>query len=98
MLVNFEGLVLFSPSDIRQEVCISLITISQGIDWYKVLVVGKNGKLNDTIEASALWSILMTVRFTAYLHLLHVLTTCIICRYMYVYMHNHSVNATVPLL
>ena len=24
---------------------------------YKVLVVGKNGKLNDTIEANALWSI-----------------------------------------
>ena len=32
--------------------------MSQGIDWYKVLVVGKNGKLNETIEVSALWSII----------------------------------------
>ena len=30
--------------------------MSQGIDWYKVLVVGKNGKLNEIIEVSALWS------------------------------------------
>ena len=29
---------------------------SEGIDRYKVLVVGKNGKLNETIEGSALWS------------------------------------------
>ena len=56
MLDNFECLFLLSPSEIKQEVCILLILISQGIDWYKVLVVGKNGKLNDTIEASALWS------------------------------------------
>ena len=48
---------LLSPSEIKQEVCILLILISQGIDWYKVLMLGKNGKLNDTIEASALWSI-----------------------------------------
>ena len=34
--------------------------ISQGIDWYKVLVVGKSGKLNETIEVSALWSIQAT--------------------------------------
>ena len=33
-----------------------MIRISQGIDWYKVLVVGKHGKLNETIEVSALWS------------------------------------------
>ena len=30
--------------------------MSGGIDRYKVLVVGKNGKLNETIEGSALWS------------------------------------------
>ena len=35
--------------------------ISQGIDWYKVLVVGKSGKFNETIEVSALWS--MTLQF-----------------------------------
>ena len=57
ILSNFEGPFLLSPSEIRQEVCILLIIISQGIDLYKVLVVGKNGKLNDTIELSALWSI-----------------------------------------
>ena len=34
-----------------------MISISQGIDRYKVPVVGKNGKLNETIEVSALWSI-----------------------------------------
>ena len=50
-------LFLLSPSEIKQEVCILLILISQRNVWYKVLVVGKNGKLNDTIEASALWSI-----------------------------------------
>ena len=33
-----------------------MFRIGQGIDWYKVLVVGKNGKLNETIEVSALWS------------------------------------------
>ena len=31
--------------------------MSGGINRYKVLVVGKNGKLNETIEGSALWSI-----------------------------------------
>ena len=56
MLDNFECLFLLSLSEIKQEVCILLILISQGIDWYKVLMLGKNGKLNDTIEASALWS------------------------------------------
>ena len=56
ILSNFEGPFLLSPSELRQEVCILLTTISQGIDWYKVLVVGKNGKLNDMIEVSALWS------------------------------------------
>ena len=57
MLVNFECLFLLSPLEIKQEVCILLMLISQGIDWYKVLVVGKSGKLNETIEVSALWSI-----------------------------------------
>ena len=56
MLDNFECLVLLSPSEIRQEVCKLMFRIGQGIDWYKVLVVGKNGKLNETIEVSALWS------------------------------------------
>ena len=56
MLDNFEGLDLLSPSEIRQEVCKLMFSIGQGIDWYKVLVVGKNGKLNETIEVSALWS------------------------------------------
>ena len=55
ILSNFEGCALFSPSEIRQEVCILLILISQGIDLYRVLVVGKNGKLNETIEVSALY-------------------------------------------
>ena len=32
--------------------------LSQGIYWYKVPVVGKHGKLNETIEVSALWSII----------------------------------------
>ena len=57
MLDNFECLVLLSPSEIRQEVCKLMLSIGQGIDWYKVLVVGKNGKLNETIQVSALWSI-----------------------------------------
>ena len=56
MLDNFECLVLLSPSEIRQEVCKLMFSIGQGIDWYKVLVVGKNGKFNETIEVSALWS------------------------------------------
>ena len=33
-----------------------MISKSQGIDRYKVPVVGKNGKLNEMIERSALWS------------------------------------------
>ena len=36
--------------------CRLLLSIGQGIELYKVLVVGKNGKLNETIEVSALWS------------------------------------------
>ena len=44
----------------RQEVCELLNHISQGNDRYKVLVVGKNGKLNETIEVSALWSIIIS--------------------------------------
>ena len=57
ILVNFEGLFLRAPSEIPQELCKLVITISQGIDRYKVPVVGINGKLNETIEVSALWSI-----------------------------------------
>ena len=34
-----------------------MISISQGVDRYKVPMVGKNGKLNETIEMSTLWSI-----------------------------------------
>ena len=56
MLDNFECLVLLSSSEKRQEVCKLMFSIGQGIDWYKVLVVGKNSKLNETIEVSALWS------------------------------------------
>ena len=55
-LLSFEGLVLLSPSEITWEMCGLMINISQGIDWYKVPMVGKHGKLNDTIEVSALWS------------------------------------------
>ena len=55
-LLNFEGPFLLSPSAIKRELCKLLILISQGNDRYKVLVVGKNGKLNETIEGSALWS------------------------------------------
>ena len=58
ILVNFEGLVFLSLSEIRQEVCKLMFSIGQGIDWYKVLLVGKNGKLKETIEVSALWSIM----------------------------------------
>ena len=50
ILVNFEDLVLLSLSEIKRELCKLMISISQGIDLYKVLVVGKNGKLNETIE------------------------------------------------
>ena len=32
VLVNFEGLVLLSPSEIRQELCKLITSISQGID------------------------------------------------------------------
>ena len=48
--------VLLSPSEITRELCKLMIPISQGIDSHKVLVVENNGKLNDTIEVSALWS------------------------------------------
>ena len=55
--LNFEDLVLLSPSEIKRiKLCELMISISQGIDRYKVPVVGKNGKLNDTIEVNALWS------------------------------------------
>ena len=33
-----------------------MIDVKQGIDRYEVTVVGKHGKLNETIEVSALWS------------------------------------------
>ena len=33
-----------------------MINVKQGIKWYKVPVVGINGKLNERIEVSALWS------------------------------------------
>ena len=39
-----------------------MISISQGINWYKVPVVGKHGKLNETIQVSALWSNMCTHR------------------------------------
>ena len=51
-------LILCSSSEIKQEVCELIINISQGTQWYKVFVVGKTGKLNETIEVSAFWSIL----------------------------------------
>ena len=54
--VNFEGLFLLSPSDIKQELCKLMTRIGGGIDRYKVVVVGKNGKLEETLEGSALWS------------------------------------------
>ena len=57
ILLNFEDLVLLSPSEIKRELCKLMISVSQGIDMYKVPVVGKNGKLIETIERSALWSI-----------------------------------------
>ena len=56
ILFNFEVLFLLSPSEIRRELCKLMITISQVIDRYNVPVVGKDGKLNDSIERSALWS------------------------------------------
>ena len=61
ILINLEGLVLFSPKEITQELYKLVTLISQGIDRYKVPVVAKNGKLNEMIEVSALWSMLMFV-------------------------------------
>ena len=55
ILFNFEVLFLLSPSEIRRELCKLMITISQVIDRYNVPVVGKDGKLNDSIERSASW-------------------------------------------
>ena len=40
----------------KRELCELMISISQGIVWYKVLVVGTDGKFYDAIEVSALWS------------------------------------------
>ena len=78
ILLNFEGLVLLCPSEIKRELCKLLILINQGIDRYKVLVVGKNGKLNDTTEVSALWSIVCEIytishkrRFVSSVGILH---------------------------
>ena len=68
ILLNFEGLVLLSPSKITWELCEFIISIIQGIDWYKVPVVGINGKLYETIEVSALWSKSMknSIRYLSY--------------------------------
>ena len=63
ILLNFEDLVLLSPSEIRRELYKLMTGISQGIDRCKVPVVGKNGKLNETIERSALWSIFLVLCF-----------------------------------
>ena len=41
--------VVSSPSEINEELCELMI-------WYKVPMVGINGKLNETKEVSALWS------------------------------------------
>ena len=57
ILLNFEGLVLLSMSEIKRKLCKLMISRSQGIHGYKVPVVGKNGKLNETMERSVLWSI-----------------------------------------
>ena len=56
IVVNFDDLFLLSPSEIKRELCKLMTNIGQGIDRYKVPVVGKNGKLYDTIEVSAWWS------------------------------------------
>ena len=56
ILFNFEGLFLLSPLDITRELCEFMISGSQGTERYKVPVVGKNGKLKETIEVSVLWS------------------------------------------
>ena len=56
-LANFEGLFLLSLLEIKRELCKLITSTSQGIHRYKVPVVGKNGKLNETIEVGALWSI-----------------------------------------
>ena len=42
ILLNFEDLVLLSPSEIKRELCELMISIGQGIDRYKVPMVGKN--------------------------------------------------------
>ena len=70
ILVNFKDLFLLSPSEIKQELCKFMTSISQEIDRYKVPVLGKNGKLNETIEVSALWSSRLYFSYKSYLVLL----------------------------
>ena len=55
-IVKILHLVLLSPSEIIWEFCEVMINVKQGIDKSKVLAVGENGKLNEMIEVSALWS------------------------------------------
>ena len=44
----------------NQELCALIINVKLGINWYKVPMVGINGKLHETIQVSALWSITST--------------------------------------
>ena len=55
ILVNFESLFLLSPSEIKRKHCNILTRMSEGTHRYKVPGMGKNGKLNEMIEVSALW-------------------------------------------
>ena len=64
MIVNLEGIVLLSASEMIWELCEFLISIIQRINWYKVPVVGRHGKLNETIEVSALWSKRTAAKYT----------------------------------
>ena len=53
----FEDPVLLSPSQKIWKLCELMMNVKKGIDYYKVPIVGKIGKLNETIELSVLWSV-----------------------------------------
>ena len=43
-----------------------MISISQGFNWYNIPVVRINGKLNETIEVSVLWTIWISLHRTIF--------------------------------
>ena len=53
---NVRDLVLLIPSEIIWELSELMVSLSQGVNWYKVPLVGINGKFNETMEVCASWS------------------------------------------